>query len=368
MGETRKLRCCPIRLGVCPKFSPRSVLPATLRFVVLLGTFVVGIYFGAAESVNSRLREKVTLTEQARLEFEKALEQSKRTEAQLRAILAEALAEGDSEAAQIARQGITKAQQNQKRCDVGLTACKARIEELTGALKTGENMRETTGTIIDAKVVDLRDVKDFTVNPVQVKGIASGVQERLHGQRAAAIHAEVKSRAQGQKSGSNLATMSYAELVASLDEEAKQGLKQGQARRQKEADAKLRRAFQLPEDADEDLLDLILPPEPTKLTPLQQAMQQIKNEALRLLHSFDRAQNDEKERVFEAYQGWKLETGKLVSKVSQGQIKSKEYEDAYKLLDQRFLFSLTMIGKTAVEKEDAEIAAVLPTEKKGGAK
>lgn len=324
-----------------------------------------------SEALNAGLQQRIEKagaeTKRLRSEREESAALIKRGEA----LLAKALNDGDDASVATIQQALTKAQDAITSCDAGLVACKARIEALTGALKTVETMNETTGTVLDSKVVDLHDVKDFTVDPAQVKGIASGVHDRLSGKEAAAIYTEIKGRAQGEAGSSNLATMSYAELVAGLDNEARQGLKQGVAQRQKEMDQKLRQAFQLPEDSDEDLLDLILPPEPAKPTPLQQAMQQIKGEALRLLHSFDRVQNDEKEGVFEDYQVWKTETEKLVTRVKQKQLTVKEYEAAYKLLDQRLLFSLTMRGKVATEKEDDEITAVFPDSaksRKGGAK
>lgn len=344
----------------------RSFFRPLLQIVFLGGLMMTSD--AQAEALNAGLRERMEKAEAETKRLRSEREESAALVKRAEALLAKALSDGDDASAATIQQAIAKAQSAITSCDTGLAACTVRIEALTGAMKTVESMPTRSEPVIPASVVDLRDVKDFTINPAQVKGFASGVQDRLRGPQAAAIHDEIKTRAQKQKSGSNLATMSYAELVKGLDDEAKQGLKAGVARQQKEADQKLRRAFQLPEDSDEDLLDIILPPEPAKATPLQQAMQQIKEEALRLLHSFDRVQKDEKERVFEAYQVWKTEADKLVSKVNQGQITAKEYEDDYQLLDQRLLFSLTMIGNMADQKEDEEIEAALPAAKKGGAK
>lgn len=323
------------------------------------------------EALNAGLQRRIETTsaEVKRLETERA--ESAALLGRGEALLAKAQGDGDQASIPVIEQAIAKARNAIAYCDAGLTACTVRIEALTCALKTVEAMGKITETVIDSKVVDLRDVKDFTIDPTKVSGYASGMHGRLTAEKATAVHQEIQTRAQGRASGSSLATMSYAELMASLDGEARQGLKEGMQRREREVDQKLRRAFQLPDDSDEDLLDLILPPEPAKPSPLQQAMQQIKGEALRLLHTFDRVQNDEKERVFEAYQVWKTETEKLVTRMDQKQLTVKEYEDAYKLLDQRFLFSLTMIGKIANEKEADEITTVFPDSaksRKGGAK
>ncbi|MDP1590026.1 MAG: hypothetical protein Q8M07_19895 [Prosthecobacter sp.] len=322
-----------------------------------------------SEALNAGLQQRLEKAnaETRRLESERS--ESATLLSQAEALLAKAQADGDQESVPVIQKAITKARNAMATCDAGITAAKGRIEALTGVLQTVKALPPPAEPVIPASVVDLREVKDFTVDPAKVKGYAKGVSGHLAGKEASAAHEEIKARAGGRNS--NLATMSYAELIASLDGQAQQGLKQGVAMRQKETDQKLRAAFQLPEDSDEDLLDLILPPEPAKPTPLQQAMQQIKDEALRLLHSFDRVQNDEKERVFEAYQVWKTETAKLVTRVDQKQLTVKEYEDAYKLLDQRFLFSLTMIGKIATEKEADEITTVFPDSarsRKGGAK
>ncbi|HBJ82368.1 MAG TPA: hypothetical protein DDZ88_00520 [Verrucomicrobiales bacterium] len=322
-----------------------------------------------SEALNAGLQQRIekATVETKRLQSER--EESTALLNRAEALLAKALADGDQDSVPTIEKAIVKAQNTMATCDAGITAAKGRIEALTGVLQKVEALPVHTEPVIPASVVDLREVKDFTVDPAKVKGYAKGVSGHLAGKEASAAHEEIKARAGGRNS--NLATMSYAELIASLDGQAQQGLKQGVAMRQKETDQKLRAAFQLPEDSDEDLLDLILPPEPAKPTPLQQAMQQIKDEALRLLHSFDRVQNDEKERVFEAYQVWKTETAKLVTRMDQKQLTVKEYEDAYKLLDQRFLFSLTMIGKIANEKEADEITTVFPDSsksRKGGAK
>ncbi|MDZ4406115.1 hypothetical protein [Prosthecobacter sp.] len=320
-----------------------------------------------SEALNAGLQQRLEKANAETRQMESERSESATLLSQAEALLAKAQADGDQESVPVIQKAITKARNAMATCDAGITAAKGRIEALTGVLQKVETM--PVEPVIPASVVDLRAVKDFTVDPAKVKGYARGVREHLAGKEAVAVHEEIKARAGGRNS--RLATMSYAELIASLDGQAQKGLKQGVAMRQKETNQELRRAFQLPEDSDEDLLDLILPPEPAKPTPLQQAMQQIKEEALRLLHSFDRVQNDEKERVFEAYQMWKTETEKLVTRVDQKQLTVKEYEDAYKLLDQRFLFSLTMIGKIATEKEADEITTVFPDSaksRKGGAK
>ena len=335
----------------------------SLLKITCLGGLMMGID-ARSETLDTGLRQRMEKAEADKKRLQSERKESTDLIQQAEVLLAKALRDGDTASAATIQEAITKAQEAITSCDAGLAACTTRIEALTGALKAVEGMGETTGMVIGSSVVDLRDVKDFTIDPSQLKGIASGVQGRLHGEKAAAIHNEVKSRAQRQKTGSNLATMSYAELMAGLDDEAKQGLKQGVAQRQKEKDQKLRQAFQLPPEIDEDLLDLILPAEPAKPSPLQQ----IKNEALRLLHSFDRVEKSEKERVFEAYQVWKTETEKLVAKVNEGKLTAKQYQDDYQLLDQRFLFSLTMIGRIAGEKEDEEIENVLPMSRKGGVK
>jgi len=318
------------------------------------------------EALNAGLRERMRKAEAEARRLQNERGESESLVRRGEALLARARTDGDEASVPVIEQAIAKAQNAIAACDAGITAAKGRVEVLTGTLKTVEAM--PVQTVIPASVVDLRDVTDFTVDPAKVKGYARNMQDRLSGEKAAAIHDEIKARVGKQRTGSNLATMSYAELMASLDGEAVQGLKQGVSARQKDADAKLRRAFQLPEESEEELLDLILPPEPAKPTPLQQAMQQIKDEALRLLHFFDCVQHNEKDRVFVAYQTWKAETEKISERLNANQISVKEYEDAYKLQDAKFLFRLTMIGGIASEKEDAEIETTLPASKKGGAK
>lgn len=309
------------------------------------------------EALNAGLRERMRNAKAEARRLQNEREDSESLVRRGEALLARARADGDEASVPVIQKAITKAQDAIAVCNAGIAAAKGRIEALTGTLKTVEAM--SVRTVIPASMVDLRDVKDFTLDPAKLKGYARSMQERLNGEKATTIHDEIKARAGKQKTSSNLATMSYAELMASMDGEAVQGLKQGVSTRQKDADAKLRRAFQLPEDSDEDLLDLILPPEPAKPTPLQQAMQQIKGEALRLLHFFDCVQHDEKDRVFDAYQARKAETGTISERLNANQISVKEYEAAYKLQDAKFLFRLTMIGGIASEKEDAEIDEVL---------
>ncbi|MBL9177710.1 MAG: hypothetical protein JNM65_06585 [Verrucomicrobiaceae bacterium] len=318
------------------------------------------------EALNAGLRQRMDKAEAEEKRLRSERNESVALVKRAEALLAKALRDGDDASAATIQEAITKAQSAIVACDAGITAAEGRVEALTGTLKTVEAM--SVRTVISSSMVDLRDVKDFTLDPAKVKGYARSMQERLNGEKATTIHDEIKARVGKQKTSSNLATMSYAELMASLDGEAVQGLKQGVSARQKDADAKLRLAFQLPDDSEEELLDLILPPEPAKPTPLQQAMQQVKGEALRLLHYFDYVQHDEKDRVFDAYQAWKTETGTISERLNANQISVKEYEAAYKLQDAKFLFRLTMIGGIASEKEDAEIEATLPASKKGGAK
>jgi len=334
--------------------------------IAVLGSLMTMTGIARPDALTASLRERM---EKAAAETQRLQNERVDSAALVKsgeALLAKARVDGDEASVPVIQEAIVKAQNAIAACDAGITAAKGRVEALTGTLKTVEAM--SVQTVISSSVVDLRDVKDFTLDPAKVKGIARGVQDRLNGEKAAAIHDEIKARVGKQKTGSNLATMSYAELMASLNGEAVQGLKQGVSTRQKDADAKLRRAFQLPEDSKEELIDLILPPEPTKPTPLQQAMQQIKDDALRLLHYFDCVQHDEKDRVFDTYQAWKAEAEKISERLVKGQISVKEYEDAYKLQDAKFLFRLTMIGGIASEKEDLEIEATLPASKKGGVK
>lgn len=323
------------------------------------------------EALNAGLRQRIETTsaEVKRLETERA--ESAALLGRGEALLAQAQGDGDQASIPVIEKAIAKARNAIAACDAGITAAKGRVESLTGALKTMQDMSASSEPVIPASVVDLRDVKDFKIDPAKVSGYAGGMHGRLTAEKATAVHQEIRTRAQGRASGSNLATMSYAELMASLDGEARQGLKEGMQRREREVDQKLRRAFQLPDDSDEDLLDLILPPEPAKPSPLQQAMQGIQAQALRLMHAFDRVQHDEKERVFETYQAWKAGTEKLMSQMDGKQLSAREYQEASKLLDARFLFTLTLIGKAAETKEDEKITAELPGgdhARKGGAK
>lgn len=312
------------------------------------------------EALNAGLQRRIETTsaEVKRLETERA--ESAALLGRGEALLAKAQGDGDQASIPVIEKAIAKARNAITACDAGITAAKSRVESLTGALKTMQDMSASSEPVIPASVVDLRDVKDFTIDPAKVSGYAGGMYGRLTAEKATAVHQEIQTRAQGRASGSSLATMSYAELMASLDGEARQGLKEGMQRREREVDQKLRRAFQLPEDSDEDLLDLLLPPEPAKPSPLQQAMQGIQDQALRLLHAFDRVQHDEKERVFEAYQAWKAGTEKLMSQVDGKQLSATKYQEASKLLDARFLFTLTLIGKAAETKEDEKITTELP--------
>lgn len=317
-----------------------------------------------SEALNAGLQQRIekTNSQSKRLQDERVVsaELLRRAEA----LLAKALADGDQESVPTIEKAIAKAQNTMATCDAGITAAKGRIEALTGVLQKVEAMPPPAEPVIPASVVDLRDVKDFTVDPAKVKGYAKGVSGHLAGKDAVAVHEEIKARAGGRNS--NLATMSYAELIASLDGQAQKGLKQGVEMRRTEADQKLRAAFQLPENSEDDLLSLFLPPEPAQTKPT--LSEQVKAQALRVLHYFDQVNNDEKERVWDAYQAWKAETELSVGRVRDGRVSGKDYEDESKLNDQKFLFTLTMIGKIAGLKEDEEIEMLFSTAEKAAKK
>lgn len=307
--------------------------------------------------LRAELKERISKAqaEVARLEAEKT--QSEKLLANGEALLARAQEEKDQEAAVVVKRAIAKAQQAIATNESSLASAKVRIEAMTGALNSVVAMPASKEPIIPASVVDLRDVKDFTVDPAKVGGYTKTLDAHLNGEKARSLRTEVRTRAAGRRGG-NLATMSYAELIAGLDDEAQQGLKQGEETRQKEAETKLRAAMQLPANADDELLDSIffgtlpLPPEAKKDSLL--------DKALGVLRHFDFVRNEEKERMWEAYQNWKVETEAVVQKVRDGKASAKEYEDESKLADQKFLFLATMIGKVASLSEDEEIGEQFP--------
>lgn len=320
------------------------------------------------DGLQTELKKRISKaqTEVTRLEAEKA--QSEKLLANGEALLARAQEEKDQEAAVVVKRAIAKAQQAIAMNESGLAGAKARIEVLTGALNSVVAMPASKEPIIPVSVVDLRDVKDFTINPAKVRGYTKTLDVHLNGEKARSLRTEIQTRAAGRRGG-NLATMSYAELIAGLDDEAQQGLKQGEETRQKEADTKLRVVLQLPANAEDDLLDSIffgtlpLPPEAKKDSLI--------DKALGVLRHFDLVRSEEKERVWEAYRNWKSETEAVVQKVRDGKTSAKEYEDESRLADQKFLFLATMIGKVASLSEDEEIGDQFPESSKsssGGTK
>ena len=311
------------------------------------------------EDLTAGLKDRIGKTQAELVRLAAERRQSEKLLTNGEGLLARAQEEKDQEAVVVVKRAIAKAQQAIASCENSIASARGRIEALTGALATVEAIPAPAEPVIPASVVDLRDVKDFTIDPANVKGYPEALRDSLSSKAASAVHAEIKARAGGTKS--NLATMSYAQLMADLGETTQQGLKQGEETRQQEADQKLRTALQIPADIKDDLLDLFLPPEPaaTKLT----LPEQIKTQALRVLHYFDRVRNDEKERVWLAYKHWQVETELAVNRVRDGRITEKEYEDAYKLNDQKFLFTLTAIGKIAGLKEDEEIGELFPQAK-----
>jgi hypothetical protein len=335
--------------------------------------FSVLLFFGAvfearAADLKAGLKERINKTqaEVTRLEAEKA--QSEKLLANGEALLARAQEEKDQEAAVVVKRAMAKAQQAIATNENSIAGARARIEALTGALTSVEAMPAPTQPVIPPSVVDLRDVKDFTIDPAEVGGYTKTLDAHLNGEKARSLRTEVQTRAAGRRGG-NLATMSYAELIAGLDDEAEQGLKQGEETRQKEAETKLRAAMKLPANAEDELLDSIffgtlpLPPEAKKDSLL--------DKALGVLRHFDLVRNEEKERMWEVYQNWKVETEAVVQKVRDGKASAKEYEDESRLADQKFLFLATMIGKVSSLSEDEEIGDQFPESSKrssGGTK
>lgn len=320
-----------------------------------------------ADDLQAALKDRIGKMEKEVRRIEQEKTQSEQLLANGESLLERAKKEKDQEAAVVVKRAIAKAQQAIATFENNLASAKARIETLTGALNSVAALPPPKEPIIPASVVDLRDVKDFTLDPAKVGGYTKQLDTRLNSEKTRSLRAEVRTRAAGNRGG-NLATMSYAELIAGIDDEARQGIEQGEQARQTEAEAKLRAAMQLPANAEEQLLDLVLSPAPQQP---QAKKTGVFDKALGVLRRFDLVRNEEKERMWEAYRNWKAETELAVQRVREGQSSEKEFEDESKLADSKFLFLGTVIGKVASLSEDEEIDGQFPEASKnssGGTK